>query len=71
MAPPRLKEVVYTLSPFNQNVMTQMFKNIPEAAHRKIKENWIDAGFFAIGPVVATIWYANSYLEKEKLHHRF
>ena len=36
--PIRLREVVYTLSPFEQTVMNGLFKDVPEKLHRKFAE---------------------------------
>lgn len=36
--PIRLREVVYTLSPFEQTVMNGVFKDVPEKLHRKFSE---------------------------------
>ena len=36
--PVRLREVVYTLSPFQQTVMSGLFKDVPQKIHRKIAE---------------------------------
>ena len=36
--PIRLREVVYTLSPFEQTVMNGVFKDVPEKLHRKFAE---------------------------------
>ena len=35
----RLKEVVYTLSPFEQNVMAGLFKDIPHKVMHHLKQN--------------------------------
>ncbi|KAK9825174.1 hypothetical protein WJX81_002523 [Elliptochloris bilobata] len=69
--PVRLKEVVYTVSPFEVSVLSGLWKDLPQKLHRKWSENWVDIGFFAILPVYATMWYANDYKEKEKMHHRY
>lgn len=36
--PIRLREVVYTLSPFEQTVMNGVFKDVPAKLHRKFAE---------------------------------
>lgn len=36
--PIRLREVVYTLSPFEQTVMNGIWKDVPEKLHRKFSE---------------------------------
>ncbi|KAK9809128.1 hypothetical protein WJX72_009756 [[Myrmecia] bisecta] len=68
--PVRLKEVVYTLSPFEQTVFSGLIKHAPETLKRKITENWRDVTFYLALPVVGTMWYAADYKEKEKQHHR-
>jgi len=67
----RIKQVVYTLSPFQQSVMSGLFKDIPSKLSKKISENWFDVLPFGVLPVVATLWYANDFKEKEKMHERF
>jgi hypothetical protein len=55
----RLREVVYTLSPFEQDVMSGLFKDIPY----KVNKYWnlwgFDALVFGVVPYVATISAAN------------
>ena len=36
--PNRLKEVVYTLSPFETTVMSGLWKDLPQKLHRKVSE---------------------------------
>lgn len=36
--PLRLREVVYTLSPFETTVMSGLFKDIPAKLHKKVSE---------------------------------
>ncbi|KAI9118382.1 hypothetical protein K1719_010714 [Acacia pycnantha] len=67
--PVRLKAVIYTLSPFQQKVMTGLWKDLPTKIHHKISENWISATLL-LGPLVGTYSYVQNYLEKEKLAHR-
>ena len=40
--PNRLKEVVYTLSPFETTVMSGLWKDLPSKLHRKVSEVKID-----------------------------
>ena len=49
----RLKEVVYTLSNHNQNVMSGLWKDLPYKITKKVKENWLDNLFFLV-PLVGT-----------------
>ena len=51
--PHRLKEVVYTLSNHNQNVMAGLWKDLPYKVTKKVKENWVDTLFFLV-PVIGT-----------------
>ncbi|CAL5222206.1 g4537 [Coccomyxa viridis] len=69
--PIRLKEVVYTISPFETTVMSGLFKDVPGKLAEKIKHNWVDIGLFGALPTYLTMWYAADYVEKEKQHHRF
>ena len=68
----RLKEVVYTLSPFEQNVMGGLFKDIPHKVMHHMKQNIIFdfVPFFAL-PVAAIGWYCADYNEREKQSHRY
>ncbi|KAK1288599.1 hypothetical protein QJS10_CPB19g00469 [Acorus calamus] len=68
--PVRMKAVVYTLSPFQQKVMSGLWKDIPGKIHQKVSENWISATLL-LGPLVGTYTYVQNYLEKEKLEHRY
>ncbi|CAE5966810.1 unnamed protein product [Arabidopsis lyrata] len=68
--PVKLKAVVYALSPFQQKIMTGLWKDLPEKIHHKVSENWISATLL-VTPVVATYWYAQYFKEQEKLEHRF
>ena len=38
--PVRLKEVVYTLSPFEQTVLEGLWRDLPKKLHRKFSEVW-------------------------------
>lgn len=69
--PVKLREVVYTLSPFQMTIMDGLWKDLPQKVHRKISENWVDVGIFGFLPVYVTMWYAADYKEKEKQHHRY
>lgn len=67
----RLREVVYTLSPFETKVMGGLFKDLPGkmATHWK---NWgQDAVIFCGVPYAATLYYAQAYVDAEEMHHRF
>jgi hypothetical protein len=47
------KAVVYVLSPFQQKVMSGLWKDIATKIHHKVTENWISATHL-ITPVVGT-----------------
>ncbi|KAK9137711.1 hypothetical protein Sjap_008305 [Stephania japonica] len=51
--PVRVKAVVYSLSPYQQKVMSGLWKDLPSKIHHKISENWISA-LLLVGPVVGT-----------------
>ncbi|KAL4450083.1 hypothetical protein ABPG77_010752 [Micractinium sp. CCAP 211/92] len=69
-APIRLKEVVYTLSPFEQSVMGGLWKDLPhKAAHHAA--NLRDAVLFCVLPIVGISYYCADFKEKEKQHHRY
>jgi hypothetical protein len=44
----RIKEVVYTLSNMENNVMPGLFKGFPAYVSKKVSENWLSASFFAV-----------------------
>merc|ERR1711869_42591 len=68
----RLKEVVYTLSPYEQDIMKGLFENLPGRAWYNFKKNWLyDAVPFCILPLAGTSWFCQSEVEKEKMHHRY
>eukprot|EP00212_Chloropicon_laureae_P002243 CAMPEP_0197488224 /NCGR_PEP_ID=MMETSP1311-20131121/3199_1 /TAXON_ID=464262 /ORGANISM="Genus nov. species nov., Strain RCC856" /LENGTH=76 /DNA_ID=CAMNT_0043032193 /DNA_START=392 /DNA_END=622 /DNA_ORIENTATION=- len=68
----RLKEVVYTLSPFEQNVMAGLFKDIPHKVMHHLKQNVLfDAIPFCVLPIAGIGWFCSDYIEKEKQHHRY
>ncbi|EXB56030.1 hypothetical protein L484_018819 [Morus notabilis] len=66
--PVRMKAVVYALSPFQQQVMAGLWKDLPSKIHHKISENWISATLL-LAPLVGTYTYVQNYQEKEKLAH--
>lgn len=67
----RLKEVVYTLSPFEQNVMGGLFKDAPY----KMKKYWnlwgFDALVWGVVPYYAITETANYIVAKEEQDHRY
>uniref|UniRef100_A0A061QYP1 Uncharacterized protein n=2 Tax=Tetraselmis sp. GSL018 TaxID=582737 RepID=A0A061QYP1_9CHLO len=69
--PFRLKQVVYTLSPYEQSIIGNWFKNAPMSLQKKISENCFTVGLFGVAPVAAVVTWAEDYKEKEKLHSRF
>ncbi|XP_004296445.1 PREDICTED: cytochrome b-c1 complex subunit 8-like [Fragaria vesca subsp. vesca] len=66
----RMKAVVYGLSPFQQKVMPDLWKDLPTKIHHKISKNWHNT-IFTLGPIVRIYAYVQNYEEKEKLEHRF
>ncbi|XP_057442107.1 cytochrome b-c1 complex subunit 8-2, mitochondrial-like [Lotus japonicus] len=65
-----VKSVVYALSPFQQKIMSGLWKDLPSKIHHKVSENWIST-ILLVGPVVGTYAYAQNYKENEKLSHRY
>lgn len=67
----RLREVVYTLSPFEQNVMGGLFKDIPY----KMQKYWnlwgFDAVVFGAIPYYAVVSTAEYLVEQEEKDHRY
>ena len=67
----RLREVVYTLSPFEQDIMSTYFKDIPYKTS-KLWNLWgFDALVYGVVPYYATISYANWVVDEEEKSHRF
>ena len=56
-----MKAVVYALSPFQQKVMSGLWKDIPGKMQQKVSENWLNALLF-ITPLVGTYTYVILYL---------
>ncbi|XXG78982.1 hypothetical protein AAC387_Pa09g0147 [Persea americana] len=50
--PVRMKAVGYTLSPFQQKIMSGLWKDLPQKIHQKVSENWISATLLT--PIIAT-----------------
>ncbi|KAI8111662.1 hypothetical protein M9435_004161 [Picochlorum sp. BPE23] len=68
--PVRLKEVVYTLSPFEQSVMSGLWKDMPhKTAHYMSKAREI--GLWFVLPLSGVYWFCDDFKEKEKQEHRF
>jgi len=53
--PVRLREVVYTLSPFEQKIMPGMWRDFGHEVVKKVKNNWFDMSFCAV-PLFGTYW---------------
>ncbi|KAG8077187.1 hypothetical protein GUJ93_ZPchr0006g44320 [Zizania palustris] len=58
--PVQMKAVVYALSPFQQKVMSRLWKDITTKIHHKVSENWISATLL-LTPVVGTYQYARFF----------
>lgn len=54
--PVRMKAVVYALSPFQQKVMTGLWKDLPGKIHHKVSENWHSA-LLLLSPLAGTYVY--------------
>ncbi|KAI3874672.1 hypothetical protein MKX03_015149 [Papaver bracteatum] len=57
--PVRMKAVIYSLSPFQQQVMSGLWKDLPHKLTKKISENWISASLL-IGPLLGTHFFCFS-----------
>ncbi|PHU16180.1 Cytochrome b-c1 complex subunit 8 [Capsicum chinense] len=68
--PVKLKAVVYALSPYQQKIMTGLWKDLPGKIHHKVSENWISASLL-LGPLIGVHSYVQHFQEKEKLEHRY
>jgi hypothetical protein len=65
-----LKAVIYSLSPFEQKIMSGLWKDLPHKVEKKISDNWLNAVFF-LTPLIGTYSYARNFKEEEKLSHRY
>ncbi|XVF24290.1 hypothetical protein REPUB_Repub13aG0114800 [Reevesia pubescens] len=68
--PVKMKAVVYALSPFQQKIMSGLWKDFVSKMSHKVSENWISATLL-LTPLVGTYTYVQKYQEKEKLEHRY
>ncbi|XP_059626357.1 cytochrome b-c1 complex subunit 8 [Cornus florida] len=68
--PVKMRAVVYALSPFQQKVMTGLWKDLPGKIHHKVSENWLNATLL-LAPLVGVYGYVQHYEEKEKMEHRY
>ncbi|XWS74467.1 hypothetical protein CRYUN_Cryun01aG0000500 [Craigia yunnanensis] len=68
--PVRMRAVIYALSPFQQKIMSGLWKDVTGKISHKISENWISATLL-LTPLVGTYTYVQNYQEKEKLAHRY
>ncbi|GBF91794.1 hypothetical protein Rsub_04899 [Raphidocelis subcapitata] len=68
--PVPLREIVYTLSPYQQEVMKQGIEKLPGKAVKFVKRN--GKGYAIMTSVLfLPIWYADWYKEQEKMEHRY
>ncbi|XVE86011.1 hypothetical protein DITRI_Ditri18aG0002000 [Diplodiscus trichospermus] len=51
--PVRMRAVVYALSPFQQKIMSGLWKDVTGKISHKVSENWINATLL-LGPLVGT-----------------
>ncbi|KAL0888564.1 hypothetical protein Bca101_012547 [Brassica carinata] len=63
--PVKLKAVVYALSPFQQKIMTGLWKDLPGKIHHKVSENWIST-ILLLAPVIGTYSYVFSTLLRKR-----
>ncbi|GLJ28073.1 hypothetical protein SUGI_0551190 [Cryptomeria japonica] len=66
----RMKAVIYSLSPFEQKVMSGLWRDLPHKVEKKITDNWLNA-LCLLGPIVGTVQYAKNFKENEKQEHRY
>jgi len=69
--PVRLREVVYTVSPFEVTILNGLVKDFPGKVMRHLTEKGPNIAFWCVGPIAAIVWYAEDFKEKEKLGHRY
>ncbi|XP_039028588.1 cytochrome b-c1 complex subunit 8 [Hibiscus syriacus] len=68
--PVKMRAVVYALSPFQQKIMSGLWKDLPGKISHRVSENWISATLL-LAPLVGTYSYVQNFKEKEKLEHRY
>ncbi|KAL5720772.1 hypothetical protein ACHQM5_013410 [Ranunculus cassubicifolius] len=68
--PMKMKAVIYSLSPYQQQVMPGLWKDLPYKLTKKVSENWLSATLL-VAPLVGTYAYVQTYLEAEKMEHRY
>lgn len=51
--PVKLRAVIYALSPFQQKIMSGLWKDLPDKIAHKVTENWISATLL-LTPLVGT-----------------
>ena len=64
----RQGEITRTLSPFQQDVITPLFKNMPQNAAKRVSELVWDVGPAAL-LLVGTVWWADSTHAAEAKKH--
>ncbi|WIA20749.1 hypothetical protein OEZ86_004675 [Tetradesmus obliquus] len=65
-----IREIVYTLSPYNQEVVMKGVQKLPGKITKYFKNNWLGLTIFntvLFGPIV----YAEQYVENEKIASRY
>ncbi|KAL4339707.1 hypothetical protein GQ457_08G010160 [Hibiscus cannabinus] len=68
--PVKMRAVVYALSPFQQKIMSGLWKDLPGKISHKVSENWISATLL-LAPLVGTYTYVQNFKENEKMEHRY
>ncbi|CAG9462192.1 unnamed protein product [Pedinophyceae sp. YPF-701] len=66
----RFREVTYSLSPNQVDVLPGLFRGKAAFWKQFVKEEWLNVAVFStilFGPIL----YADWYNEREKMHHRF
>jgi hypothetical protein len=67
----RLREVVHTLSPFEQDIMGSLFKDIPYKMNKYWNLWGFDVVVFGIAPYYATTMACEYITHQEELSHRY
>lgn len=65
----KVKAVVYSLSPLQQDTLPGMFRDMLGKPWIKTYVHW--DSLLVIGIVGGTYWYATNYKKKENLAHRY
>ncbi|KAF8062718.1 UCRQ-1 [Scenedesmus sp. PABB004] len=68
--PVPLREIVYSLSPYNQEVVMKGVQKLPTKIAKYFQRNWAGLAIFNV-TLLGPIMYADAFVEREKLASRY